>query len=438
MSNTTHWSTRGFRKDRGYGVYGCADGGWSSGANLGVPGVGLPILTLVIAAAMLGGATALRSDPPAPVPTASGDVMRGWNVFHDKRCVDCHAIWDQGGLAGPDLGRLRSGRFSDGQLAGVMWNHIPKMLGRMKQSGRPPATVSAEEMADLFALIFFVRQLDEPGSAVRGEEILRIKGCLNCHAAGVSGANIGPDLAKWSEYANPVVWAQLMWEHAPMMEEAMQRSNIEWPKLEGDDLVHIVAYVRSAGASGEKTYLGPGSVTRGKLLFQEKKCNVCHPGAGPDLATSDLPASIGALASRMWNHSPAMTRVMREQEVERPPVTAQELADLLAYVLTLAAQDPKGDPANGKKIFTEKGCAECHRGQELSTAGVGPPAAQLGSKAAPASMAAAMWNHGEGMLERMTEAGIAWPVFDNNEMVDLVAYLRTIEAASPVPHQPSE
>jgi hypothetical protein len=38
-------------------------------------------------------------------------------------------------------------------------------------------------------------------------------------------------------------------------------------------------------------------------------------------------------------------------------------------------------------------------------------------------MAAAMWNHGETMLERMTEAGMAWPVFADDEMADLLAYL---------------
>ena len=244
---------------------------------------------------------------------------------------------------GPDLGRVRTGGLTAGQLAGVMWNHIPKMLGQMEQTGHPPTTLSRQEMADLFALIFFVRQLDELGDPIRGAEILRAKGCNDCHETGAGGGSIGPDLAKWGEYANPIIWAQMMWEHAPMMEEAMRRANVTWPKLEGTDLVHIVAFVRSVGATGERNYLRPGSGLRGRKLFGEKKCNSCHPGSGPDLTATDLPTSVGALASRMWNHSPSMMRVMREEDVARQPISPQELADIVAYVLALGNVDHAGE-----------------------------------------------------------------------------------------------
>ncbi len=58
---------------------------------------------------------------------------------------------------------------------------------------------------------------------------------------------------------------------------------------------------------------------------------------------------------------------------------------------------------------------------------------QLSGDASPVSMAAAMWNHGKTMLERMTEAGLSWPVFNDREMLDLLAYLKGIEASSEGP-----
>ena len=364
-----------------------------------------------------------------------GDVMRGWRTFHDKKCVHCHAIWDQGGRMGPDLGRSRSGRLSAGQLAGVMWNHIPKMLGQIEETGHAVAVLSHEEMTDLFRLIFFVRQLDERGDPARGEQILRLKGCAECHSVDTTGGGAGPDLAKWGRYANPVVWAQMMWEHAPLMEAAMQRSDMEWPELEGSDLVHIVAFVRSVGVAGEKTYLRPGTAASGRQLFLDKKCNQCHPGSGPDLAKSDLPTSVGALASRMWNHSPEMIKGMRERDVERRPISAQELAEILAYILALGNQDRGGDASAGGRVFAQKGCGQCHERGEVANA-TAPAVGQLRSDATPVNMAAAMWNHGATMLERMTEAGLAWPVFNDREMVDLLEYLRAVEPGAGEPVVP--
>ncbi|MFQ5494175.1 MAG: c-type cytochrome [Phycisphaerae bacterium] len=390
--------------------------------------------TAVVACAVtLAWAAAVAAAPGELERTAAaGDVMRGWRVFHQKQCVECHAIWDEGGHIGPDLGRSRTGRLSSGTLAGVMWNHIPKMLSRMSATGHAPPTLTRDEMADLFALIFFARQLDEQGDPARGREILRRKGCAECHSVDTSDGGIGPDLAKWGGYANSVVWAQMMWEHAPLMEAAMTQSQITWPKLEGSDLVHIVAYVRSVGVSGEKIYLHPGSETNGRRLFAEKGCHQCHPGTGPDLSTVELPRSIGALASRMWNHSPDMAKVMQARDVKREPIAPQELADILAYVLALGNRDRAGDRARGERVFAQKGCSQCHDRREVAGA-VGPIVAQLRRDAAPVDMATALWNHGETMLERMTEAGITWPVFDNQEMVDLLAFLRSVEPPSETP-----
>ena len=55
---------------------------------------------------------------------------------------------------------------------------------------------------------------------------------------------------------------------------------------------------------------------------------------------------------------------------------------------------------------------------------------RLGADATPVNMATAMWNHGETMLARMTEAGVSWPVFNDDEMVDLLAYLQAVRSDS--------
>lgn len=384
-------------------------------------------ITLVLAGAILASSALVHAETPETTAGDEAGVMEGWRAFHARQCADCHAIWGRGGRTGPDLGRLRTGRPSAAQLAGVMWNHIPKMLAHMKQVGAAPESITPGEMTAIFDLLRFVQQLDAPGDPAEGERVLRIKGCTECHSIDTEGGTIGPDLAQWGSYVNPIIWAQTMWEHAPLMEEAMKRSEMRWPKLEGADLVHIVAYVRSAGVSAEKKYLRPGSAARGRELFAEKNCGRCHPRSATDLAKADLPTSIGALASRMWNHSPEMTNVMREKQVARQSVSPQELADILTYILMRRSLAQPGDPATGKQVFERKGCTQCHESAEKSDS-VGPRIGDLSDSATAANMAAAMWNHGEAMLQRMTKAEMSWPMFDPGEMVDLLAYLKVSSA----------
>jgi hypothetical protein len=143
------------------------------------------------------------------------------------------------------------------------------------------------------------------------------------------------------------------------------------------------------------------------------------------LQTKPLPASGGALASRIWNHSPDMARMLKEQQVGREPISAQELADIVAYLLMLNSQDGPGDAGLGKAIFTAKKCVSCHDNSGPGLAG-GPPVTKLGEKGNAAKMAAAMWNHGEKMLEHMTQVGMSWPIFMHDEMNDLLAYLSIV------------
>ena len=85
------------------------------------------------------------------------------------------------------------------------------------------------------------------------------------------------------------------------------------------------------------------------------------------------------------------------------------------------------------RIDSQPHCTQCHeRGEAADSAG--PSLSQLGVNATPVRMATAMWNHGETMLEQMTEAGISWPVFSDNEMVDLLAFLSADESSADSDH----
>ena len=66
----------------------------------------------------------------------TGDAEHGWRLFREKGCIRCHAVWGEGGDIGPDLGRTHTlGHINAGQLAGIMWNHVPRMWEKMEEGG---------------------------------------------------------------------------------------------------------------------------------------------------------------------------------------------------------------------------------------------------------------------------------------------------------------
>ncbi len=386
------------------------------------PGTRGVFLVIALGLVLVPGARPLIADEP---PVEVGDVIRGWRVLHEKRCVRCHAVWGQGSQIGPDLGRTYGGRLTASELAGRMWNHVPRMVALMRQYRLPEVTLTRAEMADMFSFLYFVRYLDEPGDPREGRHILERKRCLECHDESGDG-DVGSPLTRWAGFVNPIVWAQMMWAHSPGMEQAMRAAEIEWPVLGDDDLANIIAYVRSAGTSGKKLYLRPGSSARGQELFVERSCVICHsPGSasglkGPDLARIELPRSLSGLAGRMWNHLPAMRKVMAEQNVELAPLTAQEMADIIAFVFAKQYEGEPGDAARGRRVFEQKRCADCHDLAQILAAGGG-----AAGRVSAVGMGHAIWQHGAAMADRMADAGIPWPTFENTEMADLIAHIQS-------------
>jgi cytochrome c2 len=362
-----------------------------------------------------------------PAAPARGDVRRGSGVFISKACARCHAIWGHGGEIGPDLGRTRAGGLTDSELASAMWNHVPRMWGKMQEEGIPHVAISEGEMADLFAYLSFVRALDEPGDPDVGRRLLQEKRCGLCHAVGDTKGKTAPDLQRWARYRNPAVWAKLMFEHAPRMLEEMGRRGIRPPSLEPRDLVQIVSYIRSLSATGDAELLDPGDPAEGERLFRERGCVRCHAvrgkggKVGPDLGRRGWVTSFTGVAIAEWKHVAGMRAAMKEMRIEVPTLTSQEMAHVIVYLFSACYADDPGSPRRGREIFKEKGCALCHE------RGTGPSLERFRGRATPVTLAQALWMHGPTMLERMRDLGIRWPSFKGEEVRDLAAALNGTE-----------
>jgi cytochrome c2 len=174
----------------------------------------------------------------------------------------------------------------------------------------------------------------------------------------------------------------------------------------------------------------PGDATRGGETFAAKACARCHvpggqSGVGPPLEQLRRPQGAFVLAGRLWNHAPGMFTVLKMEHLQWPQISVAEMADLMTYLEADPARDPAPDLSRGQLMLVRKGCLKCHslRGEggrlapDLST--------RRASYDSAAAWAARMWAHTPAMAAKAMEIGVLYPRFADDEMLNLVAFLRS-------------
>jgi len=279
-----------------------------------------------------------------------------------------------------------------------------------------------------FGSILIAQELKLPSNPLDGRIVFEEKGCIVCHSISGYGGTIGPDLAREQYYGSFLELAAIIWNHVPAMNRKFRELQINRPRFsekEMQDLIFFIYYLR---------YLGePGSVSNGKKLLSSKGCTNCHKIAGhgndiaPDFTELGEYSSPLYMAQTMWNHGPSMQEKMKELKINYPELTGDNLNDITAYIREASSANTKirmspGNPANGKLIFKKKGCINCHQvsgGKEEA----GPNLSELNLNKSVTEIAAQMWNHSPAMIEYMQEESVTYPMFEGNEMADLIAYL---------------
>lgn len=177
-----------------------------------------------------------------------GDPAKGRRVYAAKGCGRCHAINGVGPTIGPDLGRAPARSQTITQIAASMWNHAPEMRKLAQEKGVQWTPFKGSELRDVVAYLHFLRLLDQPGDPARGERLFDEKRCSACHAIGGRGGRIASDLSRWKQYGSPILWAEIMWQHAGQMETTMRELGMPWPEFRGNEMGDLIAFVRSRAA----------------------------------------------------------------------------------------------------------------------------------------------------------------------------------------------
>jgi cytochrome c551/c552 len=365
-----------------------------------------------------------------PLFSPTQDPLIGSRIFGEKGCAKCHAIFGVGGTMGPDLTRSpRSRSFYD--LAAAMWNHLPKMTEQMRKAGIARPQLSPSEAGDLIAFLYTANYFEPGADAKAGSQVFAQKRCIACHQVGGSGGVIGPSLDSLGQYNSPIFFATAMWNHGPSMSEAMRAQGIGRPSFNLAEFRNLLAFIRSASpASGkEPLYVLPGRPERGQKYFVQKGCIECHSvkgrggQAGGELAQRGTRPSLVEFALSLWNKAPAMLREMTRRKILQPQLQPGDMADIIAYLYSVQYFSTPGDARRGQELLASKGCLSCH-----SVAGkggkVGPDFERSRELDQAVTIVSAMWNHASAMSDKMREKSVTWPVFTEQEMGDLVAYLQ--------------
>ena len=270
-----------------------------------------------------------------------------------------------------------------------------------------------------------------PEDPTQGSQLFVSKGCVKCHALKGEGGKIGPDLGKIDLGDTQLNLAAKIWNHAPSMTAEMESTGMIKPTLTGEELAEISAYLYFLRFFDE-----PGNPAKGRSVYAEKGCLLCHPSSGkgregaPGLDGFPRNVSPAFLSQAIWNHGLDMIVRMVEIGMKWSRFWETEMMDLLEYIKINAkgAEEPAfskpGNPKEGKQTFTSKGCIQCHsiRG-EGAKGGV-----DLGQTAKTfytslTQIASSMWNKGPTVLVRIAQTQCGIPKFTPKEMADLLAYL---------------
>ncbi len=267
------------------------------------------------------------------------------------------------------------------------------------------------------------------GDPARGQLLFVSKKCVECHAVRGAGGRIGPDLGRSSVKGSFYEIVAAMWNHAQTMDEKMKELRLIRPQFEGTELSDLLAFLYFLNYFDE-----PGDAKSGKSLFAEKHCIECHAigkeggRTGPRLDAFPRGTPPLQLAQRLWNHGPAMVAMMHTRNLEVPTFRGNEILDLFAYVRGQGQRraprtfKSAGDPIKGKQTFVSKGCSRCHavfgRGGSI-----GPDLGRAELQGSVTQLAGRMWNHWPAMSGAMQSMGMSTPVFHDEELADVFAYL---------------
>ena len=373
----------------------------------------------------------LLLDSPVFAEFFPEDPTKGERLLSSKGCVKCHAVNGEGSKFGPDLVKTNLGD-TPLDLAARLWNHTPAMIFGMEKAGIIEPTLTGQEFADILAYLYSLKFSDKRGNPVQGRTVFAEKGCHLCHPLAGKGKQGELGFDEFPQNISPIFLTTGIWNHTLDMVARMAQIGMKWPNFRETEMIDLLEYIKvHAKGADEPEFFKPGNPKEGKRVFDTKGCNQCHSlrgeraKEGVDLANM-LPTfrtPLTQIASTMWNKGPTILVKMAQAQSGIPKFTSKEMADLLAYLYFLPFTDEPGSITNGKRLFSEMRCSECH-GQDRKRGKLMYIDHSKYQDTAKMDLVASIWNHSLEIKKAASEEHISWPLIHKREIADLVEFIR--------------
>ena len=250
-----------------------------------------------------------------------GDAARGKQAFTARHCADCHGITDSKAAGAPPVARWES--LADPTvLVQQMWNHGPKMRQAYADRKLHWTPLTSQELRDMLVYLQGLPQTRQLVTAFSfppsesGAALFQSKGCAECHKGNLA-------LESRLRNQNLTDLAVDMWNHQSSMKQ-------QPPNLSQEEMRQLLGYLWT-----KEYFRGSGDAERGKKVFTDKNCATCHNNASsgaPPLGKTAEGYSDITMISALWDHGPRMLELMNERKLPWPRFTAQQMADLIAYL----------------------------------------------------------------------------------------------------------
>lgn len=171
-----------------------------------------------------------------------------------------------------------------------------------------------------------------------------------------------------------------------------------------------------------------GEASRGAQALRDLGCVNCHGANRLDFRAPDLTRRYSRgftpsdIACVLWNHGAFRPSLFQAS------INENQMADLFAYFASRRFFEPPGNARDGKQVFTEKHCAECHGLREPIEHGASAVNTWR-SLSDPIAFSQEIWNRSPEINQALGRRGLRHPSLTAREVNDLLVYLENAPAA---------